>query len=189
MRHLREVVGESVVDDAHDPGAVAITDGPRIAEIEAREIFRDVRDDDLGRVRGRVEEAHADEVFLPIAARERPEEGMRAREVEGLRAGRWIDVAARPLGDAQQKDDLSIDLGGRRVEDGDDLELGLRRLDVARRDEGVLVEPDSEAQPMWASVGGSVSAFAGSRSDSPRMTSWVSARTRRPTFGHAISLP
>ena len=116
VRHLREVVREPVVEHAHDPGAVAITDRPRVAQVEARQIPRDVRDDHFRRIGGCVEKTHADEIVLPIATRKWPQDRMRPIQVQRLRARRWIDVAARALGDAKQQDGLTIDLRGRRVE-------------------------------------------------------------------------
>ena len=50
---------------------------------------------------------------------------MRSIEIQRHRVARRVDIAARPLRDPQQKDDLAIQLGGRGIEHGHHLELRL----------------------------------------------------------------
>src|SRR6185503_11999710 len=120
-------------------------------------------------------------------------------EVQGHRV-RWrVDVAPRPLRDAQEKEDLAVQLSGRRVEDRDDLELRLRGLHVLRRDQRILLEPTTESgraicakcrhalgTVSVSSVGSSTTALSAAEGSK---SSRLSASTRRPTLGHAISLP
>ena len=71
---------------------------------------------------GRIHEGHADDVLLPVLARQRPEDRMGPGEVECQGVMGQVDVGARPLGDAQQEDDLAVEHGGGGVEHRDDLE-------------------------------------------------------------------
>ena len=201
MAHLGEVVGVALARDPEHAGPIAIPDGAGIAEVEPRQVLGDVRDDHARLAAVRVEEAHADDVMSRVAIRQRPEHRVRAVEIERHRAGRRVDVAARALGDPHQEHGLSVELRRRGVEDGHDLELRQRRLHVARGDERVLLEtpterraiqPDRHALCTGASMSSGSStglACAGTTTSACPSSSRVSASTRRPTFGQAISLP
>jgi len=65
-------------------------------------------------------------------------------EIERERVGSRRDVAPRPLGDAQQQNDLVAHSGRRGVEHRHDLEHGQGRLHVACRKEWILWEPLAE---------------------------------------------
>ena len=117
MAHLREVVGISLVRHAEHAGAVPVADGARIPKVEAWKVLRDVGHDDPRLSAIAVQETHPDDVVFGVALRERLQDRMRSIEVERHGIGRRIDIAARSLGDPQEKDDLPIELRGRGIED------------------------------------------------------------------------
>src|SRR5439155_7072820 len=180
-----------------DTGAIAVPDRAGVPKVEAGQVLRDIGDDDTRPATVVIEEAHADDVVLGVTLRQRSQHRMRPVEIERHRAWRRVDVAARPLGDPEQQKRLAVQLSGSGVEDRDHLELRERRFDVPCRDERVLGEALTEAGRAtdWdgrhaVCTGLSVSiASTGELTGCASRTSRVSARTRRPTFGHAISLP
>src|ERR1700687_2524591 len=109
---------------------------------------------------------------------------MRLVQVERERVRTRLRVGPRPLGDAQQKDDLVADLGRRGIENAHDLELRQRRAHVVRREDRVLFESPPEIHTV---AGFSASSWM----PVPRAssTSRIMASTRRPIAGQAISLP
>ncbi len=123
MRELREEVDVAVAVGPQVAGVVAVADRAWIAQVQAGEIGREVCDDHARRRLMRVEEAHANELPLAVAGRQWMELGMGLVEVERERVRPRGYVGPRPLGDAQQEDDLIVHHGGRGVEHGDDLEL------------------------------------------------------------------
>ena len=198
VAHLREVVGVALVDHPEDARPVAVADRAWVAEVEPRQIFRDVGDDDPRLGGARVEEAHPDHVVLRVPRGQRPQDRVRPVEVERHRA-RWrIDVAPRALGDAEKEDRHAVELRGGRVEGRDDLEPRHRRLHVAGGDERILFESaadsrrainaDDHACASGTSVDSASSGSSLATSGTAR-SSRVSSSTRRPTFGQAISFP
>src|SRR5712691_5974267 len=104
------------------------------------QVLRYVRDQDAWPVASRVEKAHADDVVPRVAVRQWTEDRVRPVQVERHRARWWIDIAARTLRDAEEKDCLAVELRRSCVESRDHLEVGLRWLYVARRYQRVLLE-------------------------------------------------
>ena len=178
---LREEVDVAVARRPQEPGAVAIADRARVAQVEARQVGWDVRDDDPRRRRARVEEGHAHELALAILRRQWMKDRMRLIEVERLRVRAGGDIGPRTLGDAQEQDDLVADHRGGGIEHRDDLELGQRRTDVLRREDRILGEPPAEVHAVPATLGSRMVRWS--------RTSCMSARTRFPIAGQAICFP
>ena len=138
VRHLGEEVADVVRRRGESPGEIAVANGPRVGEVEARGVPRDEHgDDSVWGVLG-VEKGDADDLVGGVAGGQRLELRLRGGEIQGEGIRRGHGAGARALADAEQEHDLVLDPGGGRVEDGDDLEAGERRGHVGRGEDGVL---------------------------------------------------
>src|SRR5581483_168020 len=97
--HLGEQVGDVVGRGGEAAAGAAVADGARVAEVEPGHVPGQVDVDDPRRLGRGVEEGDADQLVAGDPGRQGRQARLGAAEVEGERALRRVDVAARPLAD------------------------------------------------------------------------------------------